>query len=340
MTTIIYDPFRSESTTALFTGGPRFIQEVLIPHLRSSPGFRSSGIRTSEEQDITYQLKNAENSWSQLLMGTWSLFQRSPRVMVSVADDPRSLVPCLVNMLLKKHTRLLLPIPHLIRPPSHRPGPRLRNIIAYLWQQLALRICVRFGVEFVVMNEVTRAQLSHLINRVAYQKNSQRSTVLLLQPKPPIPSSDSQAPRLRQFSVIGRLAEHKGSLDIPLLVKELQSVSRHPWKCFVVGEFRSQTAHRLLSAAKYFGVESLITLTGGVSDASRDEIMTSSALLVLLSHEEGYSYVIHDAISAGKVVVCWNLPELITTWCDYDNVHFFSLGDTKHMAQFMESYIH
>jgi len=336
MNTIVYDPFRSETPKPHLTGGPRYFAEVLLPHLIKHGSLAQSDTELQTNTYIKYSFQESTSSVSQFIIGARQLRKLDSGIVIPIADDPRALLPCLLASISNHKLELVLPIMHIVRPPTKRPGRFLTNLVAYIWQQCSVWLGALVGSQFVSINEVTHEYLKNRIGLVTRLVGANKSEVYLLKPKSPAISGKFIIPRTRRFAMIGRVIHHKGHSELPLLLRELEHLSGASWQCSVIGDSPAASATQLMSRARKLGVESSITLHGVLSNEERDKVVSSAALLLLLSHEEGYSYVIHDAVAAGKVVVCWDLPELLAVWKDYPNVYFQQIGDIPQMARFIE----
>ena len=333
---VVYNSRQRHLLSQYSTGGPRYVDEVLLPYLKREGYAFSDGIKRFETTAFSSEFRRWSSSIIEVFAATARLRKTCPNILIPVSDDPLSLTPCLLAYLLKRDITLLIPIAHLIRPPKVRPGPRLRNSLSYLWQQFVIWTGIAIGAKFVVINEITHRQILRYTSCVLFRKARRNSPVKLIQPAAPVPREHTSVPMIRHFVVLGRIIEHKGSLDIPSLLKELSLLTEEFWRCSIIGNGSSQSIARMMSKARKLGVEMSITLCGQISNGERDEIQSSACALVLLSHEEGYSYVIHDAIADGRRIVCWDLPELRTLWGSYPQVSFFRLGAVKEVATFLE----
>lgn len=335
MSIVVYDPFRVQVEKQYLTGGPRYFVEVLNPFLLYSFGAQPSDSQIPTNAEVLYAFKITNCLWGQLFTGTRQLSKINSGTLVPISDDPRALLPCLLTSVFNKRLKIVVPIMHIIRPPNKRPGSRLRNSIAYLWQQCALWLVIMAGAQLIAINEVTYDYLQRRILTLSRLAKRESGCVTLLTPQTPPAPVNIVFPLERRLVMVGRIVEHKGSQDLPHLLKALNSVSGHHWQCSLIGHAWPPATSRMMSEAKKLGVQSSIQILGTLNDHDRNKILSSSISLVLLSHEEGYSYVIHDAVAAGKVVACWDLPELRAVWGGHSNVHFTTLGDFNQMADFL-----
>jgi len=105
--------------------------------------------------------------------------------------------------------------------------------------------------------------------------------------------------------LLGRLHEHKGIFELPPIWREV--VARRPGaKLLVIGEgpHRQKLETRFAEA----GLRDLVTFTGGVSEAKKNDLLGQARIGLSLSFEEGWGLSINEFLGAGLPVVAYDLP--------------------------------
>jgi glycosyltransferase involved in cell wall biosynthesis len=112
-------------------------------------------------------------------------------------------------------------------------------------------------------------------------------------------------PKLYEAVLLGRIHEHKGIFELPLIWKEV--VAQVPGaKLLVIGE----GPHRPRMEAMFaeHGLRDLVTFTGGVTEAIKNELLPQAKVGLSLSFEEGWGLSINEFLGAALPVVAYELP--------------------------------
>lgn len=311
---VVYDPLFRESSEPIPTGGPRYFRTTLLPLI--GQGFASHHPANSLIRHI---------STADCKRPLWQLFRssrESPIAIIPTSEDPRVAWPaCAAAILARRMT--LLPIMHCIPPPHKRLGPRVRNVVAFINQRTLILVCNLFRFPLLAINEHTGEQLRSL---------APRSKTLVI---PPLVHSTKIGKKRRlgersgiTLICIGRQAEHKGSLELPYIARELTRRGI----CFqlhIVGDEETHLRKNSNRLANRLNVSNLLIRHGRVSELEKSRLLATADVLINPSHEEGYSYVVEEAVSAGVPAVMWDLPEMLSVWRGQPSVHFAARYDVE-----------
>lgn len=110
-----------------------------------------------------------------------------------------------------------------------------------------------------------------------------------------------------EFDVVhlGRMHEHKGVFDMPLVWKEV--VAKKPdAKLLVIGEgpHRSRTE----SMFAELGLGKNVRFTGGIPEKEKNDLLCRARIGLSLSFEEGWGLSINEFLAAGLPVIAYGLP--------------------------------
>jgi len=125
----------------------------------------------------------------------------------------------------------------------------------------------------------------------------------------------------------GRLNKTKGIYDLVTIVKLAKN--QYPnVVCAIVGEGPEKEC--FIKAIRDNGLEDNIQLVGSKTRLEVIEIMKSSNIFVLPSHEEGWGIVIGEALASGIPAVVYDLKDIREIW--QDNVVWVKCFNTKYFA--------
>ena len=295
---LIFDPFAEGRSESIYTGGPRYFRETLIPRFESY-----------------YPEANVEVAWR------WTQLMSRPAsdnsVVVLIADDPRVVLPILLLRITRLQQCLVyVPVMHLSRNPLKRKGPRWRSAVSWLSQHGHLRLSRILDAQYISINAWTYSQIVSAVG------TSER--VHLIAPRSvyePI-SSEVRAASGPYLLYLGRLVEHKGALEVVQLFEQIaKRANVKGLRLVIAGDGQLRVLRKIRKQISRSRFRDFISLEVRCSDERRDALLASAKCVTVLSHEEGYSYVIQEAHAYGTPVVAWALPELTSVWGDIDGVH-------------------
>ena len=296
---VIYDPLFRSASGPVPTGGPRYFRTTLLPRLRQE--FELYAISDSALHHITGV--DFKLPFLQLLKRVMN----HKVVVIPTSEDPRVAWPAQLSAILSRG-RVLLPVMHCIPPPKYRLGPKGRNILAFCNQRFLIVISNLLTFPLLTINDHTGQHLRLI---------APRSTTLVLRPQVQSPrhfvKREDHGDRELQIVCIGRQSEHKGSLELPEIAEALV---RHGvrFRLHIVGDEPARISTASRRRASKLGVDHLIVRHGRVTESAKVGLLTRSQVLVNPSHEEGYSYVVEEAVGMGIPAIVWDIPEMESVW--------------------------
>ncbi len=119
----------------------------------------------------------------------------------------------------------------------------------------------------------------------------------------------------KKFDLVfcGRLVPSKGIVDLLEIVAIIKNNTPNI-SCAIIGS--GPLENFILETRKNNGLENNITMLGYVSEEEKIDIISSSKILVLPSHEEGWGIVIAEAMACGVPVITYRLSEIKSVWED------------------------
>jgi len=295
---LIYDPFAEARSESTYTGGPRYFRETLIPHLKCR----------YPEASVEVVCR-----WTRLTSRSAS----GKCVVVLIADDPRVILPILLLRITRLQQGLVyVPVMHLSRNPVKRKGPRWRSAVSWLSQRGHLRLSRILDAHYVAINAWTYSQLVSAVGAP--------ERVHLIAPRSMYEPSSTEVRSAPSpyLLYLGRLIEHKGALEVIEMFEQIsESANVKELRMVIAGDGQPQVLRKIRKQISQSRYRDLISLEVRCSDDRRDELLAGAKCLLVLSHEEGFSYVIQEALAHGTPVVAWAIPELISVWGHIDGVN-------------------
>ncbi len=217
-------------------------------------------------------------------------------VFYATSDFFPDVLPCFLWK--TKKQRWVQLIHHLYPPPTKRPGNFLRNFIGYLMQRFSFALIRKKADKIIVVNEVVKEALLDL--HFSPEKIFLSSNGLTLE------SYSLQKPPEKRFDLcmVGRFAPSKGHRDL----LSIYHYMKHRPTLVLVGGGDTTYIDSFLNAVEQEGLSDVIHYLGQVPEKEKIELLFSSKIFVLPSHEEGWGIVIAEAMAAGLPIVVWNLP--------------------------------
>jgi len=125
----------------------------------------------------------------------------------------------------------------------------------------------------------------------------------------------------------GRLNRTKGIFDLVELVRIIKKNIPNI-VCVIIGNGREKD--NLVKLIKKNNLEKNFVFKGFVEEAEKIQIIKSSRIFVLPSHEEGWGIVIGEAMACGLPVIVYKLPDIVKIWGD--NVTWIECFNTIEFA--------
>ena len=133
--------------------------------------------------------------------------------------------------------------------------------------------------------------------------------------------------RSLSFLSVGRLIKRKGQLEIVLAFAQLiQDYPNASLQIAGEGPYR----HVLEDAIERLGIGNSVHLLGHVSNV--DELLKKATFFVFASHYEGFSGALVEAMLAGKIIICSDIPMNLEAVTNGDTGLVFRCGDVADLA--------
>lgn len=144
------------------------------------------------------------------------------------------------------------------------------------------------------------------------------------------PENSQYAPDAREFTMLGRLAERKGTFALLDTIKKIDSILAPDVKFNLCGD---GDIERVRDSIRELQIEHRIGHLGWVEGNTKDEILRRTMAHVLFSYNEGLPMAILETMGRGIVNIATNIaaiPEVIT---DGKTGFLVEPGDTDKLAQ-------
>lgn len=198
---------------------------------------------------------------------------------------------------------------------------KLRFFVARLEQKISLLIIGRYFDTILAGNVVVQEELQKRFpsKKIVIADAGMDTRVIDAAP------SQKRDPNLGLF--IGRLTTQKGILDLVDIVAAV--TKEHPkFRLAVVGD--GQDRNLFTDKIQQSGLTNIM-LEGFVDEKRKYQLMKQATFFLFPSYEEGWGIALAEAMYAGAVAYCYELPHYRSIFADYP--HYAPLGDKKAMGR-------
>ena len=208
-------------------------------------------------------------------------------------------LPAFVLRKIHRDTKWVQMVHHLVPHYSTRPGPRMRNLLAYLAHETSLRLIRRAADLVITVNPLVRDGLlgSGFPEAMVVLNSNGVDTSFM--------NKISPQNKIIDGVFLGRVHPSKGIDD--LIAAWVMVDGRRPGsKLTIIGEGNPKITQRLISeiAERNLSIE----MTGYLEEEVAFSKLKSSSVFVFPSHEEGFGIAILEAMACGVPVVAYDLP--------------------------------
>lgn len=219
----------------------------------------------------------------------------------------------------KRDIKIVLNFYHRNPKPSKRKdNPYIRSAVSRLLQTISLLVMRSRISKVFVLSEVGKKELQkmrYISNKIIITGGGADDRYLKMMDINP-----SRMNLIKQQSkdilMIGRISRTKGIFDVPEILSMLEKTKS--WKVNIVGFGESKDLECLVRMLEKYEIKDRVNLLGHVSEQQKWELLVSSKIFILTSHEEGYSIVTHEALMSNCRVVAYKLDSLYSLFNDYD----------------------
>lgn len=191
---------------------------------------------------------------------------------------------------------------HIIESPNTRPGNKIRNIIAYLEQQVSLKMIMRHADKILVV--------SPLVEKYFIDHGVSPERIVKVLNGVNIDYMDSIEPSFEEnFDGVffARLAPSKGIYELAdIWAKVCNKIPGA--KLAIIGGGSESVKQELLSMFMDKGIGENVKIYGFLDSQRAYSIMKSSKVFVFPSHEEGWGITVAEAMACRLPVVSYDLP--------------------------------
>lgn len=221
----------------------------------------------------------------------------------SSSDFIPDVLPGFIYKIINPSVKWGVNVMHIYPDWRSRPGGKIYNLIASMGQKISLNL-IKKSDQIIVLNKQVKSdlvQLGFLANKV---------TVIPAGLDTRFISSVSVKKSTPKYDVtfMARLKPSKGIFD---LVKIWQAVliKKPKFKIAVMGGAGDpEILSRLTTEIKRGKLQNNIKLLGFLDRVESYAVIKASRVFISLSHEEGFSITMAEALACGTPVVAWDLP--------------------------------
>ena len=208
-------------------------------------------------------------------------------------------LPAFILRHIRRDTKWVQIVHHIIPHYSTRPGSKIRNLLAYLAQKLSLRLIKNSADLIITVNPLVRGWLLDC--------GFSEATVVLNSNGVDTDFMKKIRPQKRTIDgvFLGRIHPSKGIDDLVAawaLVEERRPGS----KLTIIGDASQKTMERLTFEIARRNLD--IELTGFLQEEAAFSTLKSACVFVFPSYEEGFGIAILEALACGVPVVAYDLP--------------------------------
>ncbi len=191
---------------------------------------------------------------------------------------------------------------HIIESPKTRPGNKLRNIIAYLEQQAALKMIIKDADRILVVSPLVRdyfIKQGVSSDRISMVLNGVDTDFINSVDESNVPEYDGV--------FFARLAPSKGIYELPdIWAKVCDKIPDA--KLAIIGGGSEQIKKELSDLFEQKGTGHNIKILGYLESDVAYALMKRAKVFVFPSHEEGWGITIAEAMACKLPVVSYKLP--------------------------------
>jgi glycosyltransferase involved in cell wall biosynthesis len=121
---------------------------------------------------------------------------------------------------------------------------------------------------------------------------------------------------------LGRVNFTKGIYDLLEVLKILKFRFKTIFFCNIVGAASNYDVIQIKKKIKHYCLTTNVKLMNYVSENKKKKILTKSSVLTILSREEGYGIVMHEALLYGLNIICYDLKILRNLFSNFKQVYF------------------
>ncbi|URA09698.1 glycosyltransferase family 4 protein [Thermospira aquatica] len=231
-------------------------------------------------------------------------FAKNYEILYATSDFFPDVLPCF--LLKTKKQQWVQVVHHIYVPPARRQGDFLKNVIGYFMQRFSFALMKKRADKVIVVNELVKQALIALgfpAERIFVNSNG-----LTLEAY----ARKEAFKKDFDLCMIGRFHPSKGHRDL----LSIYPLMKHKPQLALVGGGEKTYIESFLRAVEQEGLSDVIHYLGQVSENEKIELLFSSKIFVLPSHEEGWGIVIAEAMAAGLPVVVWDLPNYTPVFGD------------------------
>jgi glycosyltransferase involved in cell wall biosynthesis len=221
----------------------------------------------------------------------------------SATDILPDVFPAVTLKLLRRKSRMVSWVFHLIPHFTKRSGPRPVNFISYLSQRLSFLLIRRYSDLVIVDNSTVRRDL------IALGFDGARIKVVPLGVDKK--TIDATLPALGQgydACFLGRLHRTKGVFDLIEIWRLVMNERKGAKLALIGGDPTGKVLQELKRMLASERMEDSVDLLGWQSIETVFSTLKSSKIFVFPSHEEGWAIAVCEAMTAGLVPVVYDLP--------------------------------
>lgn len=209
---------------------------------------------------------------------------------------------------------------HIIESPKTRPGSKIRNIIAYLEQQIAIKMILKDANRILVVSPLVKDYF--LKKGVA---SDRISMVLNGVDTEFINNVDTSNVPEYEGVFFARLAPSKGIYELPDIWSKV--CNKMPYaKLAIIGGGSDQIKNELSCLFEQRGISKNIKILGYLESDEAYALMKRAKVFVFPSHEEGWGITIAEAMTCRLPVVSYKLP--VFKYVFPDLLKSVEMGDT------------
>jgi len=287
-TLAILDQWCIERRFALVIFAPRFAYEYLQERLPMARVVTMPELNVLRDSRAFTYLGRALVAWkrSAELNACDALFASSP------------FLPDAVTLVVARRPWRVVLIAHILPAPWRRPGPTLRNAVAYVAENIGLTIC-RFRADaFVTLSNLVALDLRRRgLRQMCFVSTNGVEHV----------GTPTESQVRSGVVCVARLHPAKGISDLieawPLVTARVPDAV-----LTLAGSGDDQYTAQLHAAVDAARLAGRVIFAGPVDDPTRDELLRSRRAFVLASYEEGWSIATAEAMRCGLPCVTYDLP--------------------------------
>jgi len=223
-------------------------------------------------------------------------------ILYSTSDSLPDVLPSAFLRWLNEDTQWVSCVFHLIPSYHERPGPKVRNALAYFAQKASLALIKRWSDRVLVDN----SSLREFLIKKGFSQQKLFVTSMGID-KVMIDSVPQPLEKEYDACFLARLHVSKGVFD---LVKIWRFVAdrKGDARLAIIGDGQPKTIENLKCELQKNNLMDNVSILGFLSTEEALKTMKSSRVFVFPSHEEGWGIAICEAMACGLPVIAYDLP--------------------------------